>query len=237
MHIKKLLRRFLLLLLFVLLASGLFVGYKGYQMYKNAYDKMNIRQMQQKIQDNPNYTSIDDLPETYLNAIISVEDHRFYDHKGIDPIAITRAIFNDLRAFSFIEGGSTITQQLAKNQYFTQEKSILRKVADAFMALEIERHLDKKEILELYVNSIYFGSGYTCVFDASMGYFNKIPKDMTHFESTLLAGIPNAPSAYAPNKNPKLAAKRQKKVLEKMTKYGYMTKKEAIALQKQKYSN
>lgn len=126
-----------------------------------------------------------------------MEDHRFEQHWGIDLIAIGRAAWNNLISWSLREGGSTITQQLAKNMYFTQEKSFIRKIAEMFMAFRLENTYTKDKILELYVNSIYFGDGYYCVRDASRGYFGKEPIDMTGYESTLLAGIPNAPSVAA----------------------------------------
>ena len=113
----------------------------------------------------------------YINAVISVEDHRFYKHPGIDIISIGRAVINDIKAMSFVEGGSTITQQLAKNIYFTQEKKIERKIAEVFMAFDIEKKYDKNEILELYVNTSYFGDGYYTVKEASRGYFAKEPPD------------------------------------------------------------
>ena len=156
-----------------------------------------------------------------------MDDHRFYEHWGVDVLATLRAAYNDIRAMSFVEGGSTITQQLAKNLYFTQEKKVERKVAEVFMAVELEKEYSKKDILELYVNSIYFGNNYYCVKDASMGYFGKEPGKMTEYESTLLAGIPNAPSVYALTANPDLAAQRQRQVLEKMIKYKYLTSEEA----------
>ncbi len=169
-----------------------------------------------------NYTSLDELPQTYIDAVLAVEDKRFYEHPGIDPIAIGRALLNDIRAGEYVEGGSTITQQLAKNQYFTQEKRLVRKVAEMFMAFKIEAELDKDKILELYVNSIYFGNGYQCVGDACRAYFGKEPSEMTFDECTLLAGIPNAPSNYNPMASEELAHQRQQQVLEKMKKAGYL---------------
>ena len=166
------------------------------------------------------------MPEFYLNAVIAVEDHRFYNHGAIDPIAIARAVWTNVKSFKLKEGGSTITQQLAKNIYFTQEKTALRKISEIFMAYEIERNCDKDEILELYLNTSYFGDGYYCVKAASNGYFDKDPIDMNKYESSLLAGIPNAPSVYAPTKNPDLATQRQKQVLDKMGKYKYITEEE-----------
>jgi len=128
---------------------------------------------------------------------------------------------------SFEEGGSTITQQLAKNVYFTQEKKMTRKIAEIFMAIEIEKQCSKEEIFELYVNTSYFGDGYYCVKDASEGYFDKEPAEMNLYECTLLAGIPNAPSVYAPTKNPELARQRQGQVIRKMLKQKYLTEEEA----------
>ena len=129
--------------------------------------------------------------------------------------------------FELREGGSSITQQVAKNVYFTQEKTALRKIAEVFMALEIEKNYDKDEILELYLNTSYFGDGYYTIKDACKGYFDKELMQMTDYEAILLAGIPNAPSVYAPTKNPDLAKQRQMQVMEKMIKYGYLTEKEA----------
>ena len=126
-----------------------------------------------------------------------------------------------------VEGGSTITQQLSKNIYFTQEKKLVRKIAEIFMAFEIEENCNKDEILELYVNTCYFGDGYYNVKEAANGYFEKEPKDMSAFESTLLAGLPNAPSIYAPTKNPELARQRQAQVVEKLVKYQYITQEQA----------
>ena len=196
-------------------------------MYKTAIEEMSIEDKVKEIQSKENYTKISELPQMYINAVISVEDHRFYEHGGIDIIAIGRAAINDIKAMSFVEGGSTITQQLSKNIYFTQEKKIERKIAEVFMAFEIEKRYEKDFILELYLNTSYFGDGYYTVKEASQGYFGKEPKDMTDSECILLAGIPNAPSAYSPTKNPELAKQRQKQVINKMIKYKYLTQEEA----------
>ena len=121
-----------------------------------------------QIQAKEDYTTLDQLPKDYIDAVLAVEDKRFYKHPGIDPLAICRALYNDIRAGSYVEGGSTITQQLAKNQFFTQDKKISRKVAEMFMAFEIEKVYDKDTILELYLNSIYFGNGYNSVAEAAV---------------------------------------------------------------------
>ena len=223
---KKILKIIFFLILILTSIALLYIG-NGYDMYKQAISQMSLEQKVQEIQSKENYTKFSELPQMYVNAIISVEDKRFYKHNGIDVIAICRAAINDIKAMSFVEGGSTITQQLAKNMYFTQEKKIERKIAEVFMAWEIEDKYSKEEILELYVNTIYFGDGYYTVKDACHGYFNKEVNEMTDSECILLAGIPNAPSAYSPTKNPDLAKQRQRQVIEKMIENGYLTQEEA----------
>ena len=223
---KKILKIIFFLILILTSIALLYIG-NGYDMYKQAISQMSLEQKVQEIQSKENYTKFSELPQMYVNAIISVEDKRFYKHNGIDVIAICRAAINDIKAMSFVEGGSTITQQLAKNMYFTQEKKMERKIAEVFMAWEIEDKYSKEEIFELYVNTIYFGDGYYTVKDACHGYFNKEVNEMTDSECILLAGIPNAPSAYSPTKNPDLAKQRQRQVIEKMIENGYLTQEEA----------
>ena len=218
----------IILVIFVVCFSiGIFAVGSGYDMYKEALDNMPLSQKIEEIKSDENYISIDKLPKIYLDAVVAVEDHRFYNHPGIDIIAIGRAAINDIKAMKLVEGGSTITQQLSKNIYFTQEKSFIRKIAEVFMAFNIERNYSKDEILELYVNTSYFGDGYTGVREASLGYFGKEPQNLSDSEAIMLAGIPNSPSNYSPTKNPELARKRQKQVLDKMVKYEYISKEEA----------
>ena len=218
----KIIKRLLSIIFLCVIIAGGVLGYKGYEEYKKALSEESVKEMAARIEEQPNYTTIDELPQTYIDAVLSVEDKRFYDHFGVDPIAVGRAFFNDIKAGAYVEGGSTITQQLAKNQYFTQDKKIVRKVAEMFMAFKIESELDKDTIFELYVNSIFFGNGYYCVADASNGYFGKVPSEMNFDECTLLAGVPNAPTNYNPTASPELARQRQKQVIEKMKKAGYL---------------
>lgn len=222
-----LLRKIIFLVLFVIAIVSAFFIKQGYDLYTTALAETPIEEKIKEIESIDNYTLYSELPEEYVNAVLAVEDTRFFEHSGINPISIARALIIDIKEKSFEEGGSTITQQLAKNIYFTQEKNITRKVAEVFMALKLEEALSKEGIFELYVNSSYFGNGYYCVKDASNGYFGKNPSEMDAYESTLLAGIPNAPSVYAPTKNPDLAKQRQKQVIKKMIKYGYLTEEEA----------
>lgn len=223
----KILKRIIFIVVLISMSIALlFVG-NGYDMYKQAIEQISVEDKIAEIKDKENYTNFSELPQMYKNAVIAVEDHRFYKHNGIDIIAIGRSAFNDIKAMSFVEGGSTITQQLAKNIYFTQEKKIERKIAEVFMAFEIEKNCDKDEVLELYLNTSYFGDGYYTPKEACRGYFNKELNEMTDYECILLAGIPNAPSVYAPTKNPELAKQRQKQVMKKMIEYGYLTEEEA----------
>ena len=222
----KVIKRIILIIILVVIFAGTILTYKGYTLYKEALDKMSVVDKVAQIKSDENYTELKDLPEFYLDAVIAVEDRRFYEHGAIDPIALVRAVFVNIKSFELKEGGSTITQQLAKNVYFTQEKSALRKVAEMFMAFEIEKNYDKDTILELYLNTSYFGDGYYCVGEASRGYFDKEPIDMTRNEASMLAGIPNAPSAYCPTKHLNLAQQRQIQVLDKMVKYKFITEDE-----------
>ena len=222
----KVVKKIILIIILVVIFAGTILTFKGYTIYKEALDKMSVVDKVTQIKSDENYTELKDLPEFYLNAVIAVEDRRFYEHGAIDPIAIARAFFVNIKSMELKEGGSTITQQLAKNVYFTQEKSALRKIAEIFMAFEIEKNCDKDTILELYLNTSYFGDGYYCVSEASRGYFDKEPIDMTRNEASMLAGIPNAPSAYCPTKHLNLAQQRQIQVLDKMVKYQFITEDE-----------
>lgn len=199
----------------------------GYTMYKEALEEIPIDEMVKEIQSKEYYIKLEDVPKIYLDAVIAVEDRRFYTHGGVDPVSIGRAIITDIQTMSLREGGSTITQQLCKNIYFTQEKKLERKIAEVFMAIELEKVLQKEEILELYINTSYFGSGCYTLREASLEYFEKEPLDLNESQCILLAGVPNAPAIYAPNANLELSLQRQKQVIAKMIDCGYLTEEEA----------
>ena len=230
---KKVIGKILIVIFIVLLSFGLIIAGTGYNMYKEAIDKTPLDEKVAQIKEKDNYTTLDEMPDIYKKAVVAVEDHRFYTHGVIDIIAIGRAIWNDIKAMSFVEGGSTITQQLAKNIYFTQEKELTRKVAEVFMAFKIEDKYNKNEILELYLNTSYFGDGYETVKEASRGYFGKEPLELTDYEAVMLAGIPNAPSVYAPTVNLDLAKQRTKQVIDAMVKYDVITQDEANRILKE----
>lgn len=220
--IKRLL--WLVLVVLVIVAGVQIKG--GYDKYQLAFADRPLAEVIEELQDKEHYTQYRDVPEIYYKALVAVEDWRFYKHNGFDIIGSARAIYNDIKAWELLEGGSTISQQLAKNLYFPQDNTLRRKIAEIFMAMKIEREYEKEDVLEFYVNGIYYGSGYYSIYDASIGYFDKEPKDMTDYECTLLVGIPNAPSVYSLNNRPDLAKQRQKKVIECMVEVEYITEDE-----------
>ena len=222
----KFIKKIFSLVFLIILITVTFVGYKGYKMYKEATEKTPINDKINEIKKQENYTTLDNISTYVINAVIAVEDHRFYEHKGIDLISTTKAIFTNIRQKDIITGGSSITQQLAKNMYFSQEKQFSRKFAEIFVVSYLEEYLTKDEILELYLNTIYYGNGYYGIGEASIGYFNKKPNELTISEASILAGLPNAPSAYSLTDHKDLAIKRQKQVLEAMAKYKYIKEKE-----------
>ena len=223
----KFFKKLFLLILVIAICICAFVTYKGHVMYENAISKESIEEKVKKIKEYDNFISIDDVPDTYKKATIAIEDHRFYSHHGIDIITTLRSLITNVQNQKITNGGSSITQQVARNLYFTQEKSFIRKIAELFVAVDLENNYKKDEILEMYLNIIYFGDGYTGLKQASYGYYRVSPKQLSLYEQTMLAGIPNAPSVYSPNANADLAIKRQEKVVNQMLKYGYLTKEEA----------
>ena len=230
MKVFRIVRNILLWILAICLCVVAALALLGWQLYTQALEEMPLDQRVKQVQAQESYTAFEELPDTYVDAVLAAEDHRFYQHGGVDVIALGRALVNDLKAMSFVEGGSTITQQLAKNLYFTQDKQLTRKIAELFMAIHIEAKYSKEEIFALYVNSIYFGSGCYDVASASQRYFGVEPSAMTPSQCTLLAGIPNAPSVYDPTVNPDLSQQRQRQVVNLMVKYQYLTATEASSM-------
>ena len=231
---KKWIKRILLTVLAVILISAGVLACLGYRDFRKALDQEDLTGKVAELRSDPDYVQIENLPQTYLDAVVAVEDHRFREHGGVDFIAIARALKNDLLSGSMKEGGSTITQQLARNLYFDQDKELVRKVAEAFMAMELEKEYTKDEILELYVNTIYFGDGYYGIGEASRGYYRKAPAELNDYECTMLAGLPNAPSAYALSDHPDLAEQRRQVVVGQMVKYGYLSEEEGESLKEKK---
>ena len=170
---------------------------------------------------------INETPPQLIQAFLAAEDHRFYDHDGVDYQAIARAAMTNWQARAWLEGGSTLTQQLARMVFLTQEVTLERKLREARLAQEIERTTSKDDILQKYLNLVYLGSGAYGVTDAAWVYFAKSPQELTLPEMALLAGLPAAPSDYSPQVSPELARQRRNTVLRRMAELGYITETEA----------
>ncbi len=219
--LKVILLIFVSLISAVIIAGGIF-ALLGWNMHSNEVRERPVRQVYAELSAEEHFVKFEDLPEFYINAVTATEDKDFWGHKGIDPSAIIRALLYDIKEFGFVEGGSTITMQNAKNLYYTQEKRLERKAAEIFTAFEIEDKLSKEQIFELYVNTIYFGSNYYGIYAASMGYYGVPPERLTDEQCAVLAGIPQAPSVYSPDENPELAQQRAEQVFDRMRDCGYI---------------
>lgn len=227
----KFIRRLLLFILVIIIIVGSVLYLNGNKLYKEKLSEISLENKVSSVREDSNFVKLSSLPTYYKDAVVSVEDRRFYSHGTIDFIALARATFSNIKQKDFKEGGSTITQQTAKNLYLIEEKDVSnRKVAEFLIGRDLEKKYNKDEILELYVNTIYFGDGYYGIQEASKGYFGKDAKDLTLYEATMLAGVPNAPSLYAPTVNFHLTQSRQKKVVSSMVETGTLSQEEADKL-------
>ncbi|WP_442903180.1 PBP1A family penicillin-binding protein [Gilliamella sp. Choc5-1] len=232
--------KFILKLFIGLFLCGLIIGIAGYSYYsKDLPDVATLKDVRlqtpmQVLSKDGELIAIfgerrrtplkyDEIPPIVVNAVIATEDSRFYEHFGIDPIGIARAMYIGLKQKGFSQGGSTITQQVAKNFFLTPEKSIARKAKEVILAIRMEKELSKEEIMALYLNMINFGSRAYGVAAASYTFFGKTPDQLTIDEAALLAGLPNAPSAYNPIAHPDRALIRRNWVLGRMLDQSYIT--------------
>ena len=171
--------------------------------------------------------SIDQMPPYVYQAVVAVEDARFYEHSGIDPWGIARAMVSNIKAGKMVEGGSTLTQQLVKVIYLTPERKLKRKIKEAIVAYRLDKELSKEKILELYLNQVNFGRGAYGIQAAAINYFGKKDvKDLTLAEAAMIAGIPKGPSIYAPHLNMKRAVARRNHVLKRMLEVKFITQEE-----------
>lgn len=228
----KIVRNILLVILAIFIVVAITVYVMGDNLYQEALGDSTIEEIIDDIRSDPNYVEYEDLPQNYINAVIAVEDHRFRDHGAIDLIAIGRAIYVNVTNFELREGGSTITQQVAKNIFYITEDDhvVARKSAEILTAFDLEDKYSKDEIVELYANTIYFGDGYYGIEEACQGYLDKSATEMNLADCTMMAGIPNAPSVYAPTVNPDLTRSRQEKVISDMVEYGYLAQADSDEL-------
>ena len=175
------------------------------------------------------YMPIDLLPKHVIDAVVATEDRRFFEHHGLDPAGLIRAALTNLRAGRYAQGGSTLTQQLAKNLFLTSERRLGRKLEELYLAVWLELRLSKKDILELYLNRVYFGGGAYGIEAAARRYFNKSARELTVIEGAVLGGVLKAPSKYSPLSSPPMARARARVVLQKMQSAGYLTEEQLRA--------
>ena len=228
------LKKFLAIIFLIIICLSIYIIKSGYDIYKYAIASMPISKKVDEVSSSDSYVTLDNIPKTYQEATILIEDKRFYSHQGVDIISIGRAIIKDISTLSLAEGGSTITQQVAKNLYLTQEKKFTRKVAEVFLATKLEKELSKEKILELYLNIIYYGDGYYGIQNASYGYFGKAPSSLNLNEHTILVGLPNAPSIYQLSNNSNLTKKRQEIVIKTMANAGQLTEDQINEIKSEK---
>lgn len=233
MKAKKIFKR--ILIIFGALAAAMLIvigvfAIRGAVLWNKAKTAAPMDGLIAELRAADSYTEYSELPRFYIDAVISTEDRKFETHCGINVKSIIRAVLVDIKTLSFEQGGSTIPQQLAKTLWFTQEKKLERKFAEVYAAFALEKSLSKEEIFELYVNTIYFGSGYYGIADAAQGYFGKPVSELTDYECAMLAGLPNAPSAYSPDASPELAKRRLSIVLESMKRSGKLSDENALEI-------
>lgn len=200
---KKLVVKIILIILLLIIGiGGIKVGtifYNGYEMYKAAIDEVKIEDKIGEIKEKDDYVSLKDIAPEFLKELILSEDKRFMEHSGFDFMATTRAMANNIKARSFIQGGSTITQQLSKNLYFTFEKRFERKVAEVLVAFELEKKYTKEEILEYYCNVIYFGEGCYGIKAAANHYYGIDPLELKDESIEILVNTIKSPNDSNPN--------------------------------------
>ena len=195
----------------------------------NLADLVDFQDALERRLDRSRFVPAAEIPQMMKDAIIAAEDRRFYDHGAIDVLSVGRAMVANYMAGETVEGGSTISQQTVKNIFLTHERSLTRKVLELFLAIQLEKYYTKDQILEIYLNTIYFGHGAYGIGPASRTYFGKEPRDLSIPECALIAGLPQAPSAYDPIDHPEEAKKRTAIVLMLMAREGYITPQEAAA--------
>nr|WP_269836801.1 biosynthetic peptidoglycan transglycosylase [[Clostridium] innocuum] len=227
---------FLIFLLIIVILLTLFIGL-GFVNYVKATNDVSIQEKVKEIKSRDSYVSYDEINENLLKATVAIEDRRFYEHHGVEYRSMARALYQNVVAREIRGGGSTITQQLAKNMYYTYQPSYLRKVSEIFTAYDLEKELSKKEILELYVNVINYGDNHIGIREASEGYFHKKPKDLTLDEATLLAGLPQSPANYQLSNHEDVARRRQIQVLNAMVRESMINEDEKMAVIKQAESD
>lgn len=232
---RKLRRTVLKGCIFIFLLGGLFLY--GLKLYVTHVDPLKPRlEAQVQLAEKTHHVhalSFDALPKTYVQAVISTEDRRFWWDPGIDPIGIIRSMVVDLSKQRFAQGGSTITQQLVDNTFLNRKKSLTYKLTQTLYAIGIYDTVPKKKVFEMYANIIYFGNGAYGLYNAAEMYFSKPPSQLNDGELTMLAGLPNSPSNFDPFYHLTAAKQRQAAVVQNMVDAGMLTKQKADAILKE----
>lgn len=227
---KRIIKRFVLGGLAILVCGALIVGSlllkQGYDVYQSKVAALPVESAFSTIINSEDYAQFQQLPADYVNAVTSVEDHRFFFRRGIDIIAIGKAFLENVTSGSIVRGGSTITQQVAKNIYFDMSQVLSRKIAEVFFVNDIESKYDKETIFSVYVSIINFGDGYFGIKDAAQGYLNKDVSDLTLCESALLAGLPQSPANYQLSNHSEATYNRYLQVLAAMVEYDHITQQQ-----------
>lgn len=232
---------FIAVILAVLVAVGIYLGKLFYEMESEVSKISNYQfALASQIVDRKGrlianvfsdenfrfYATFDEIPARVIEALLAVEDTLFFEHVGMNPDAIFRAMFKNLKNMRYVEGGSTLTQQLIKNIALSPEKTLKRKITEMLLALHIERHLSKEKILELYLNRISFGHGYHGIKTAALGYFHKSLSELTLKEICMLVGLPKAPSFYDPTKNKDHSMSRANDIIQRLYDLGWISNEE-----------
>ena len=176
--------------------------------------------------ENRDYVKYDDIPARIIEGLVAIEDTQFFEHYGVNPDAISRAMIKNIKAGAYVEGASTLTQQLIKMLVLTREKKLIRKVKEALLAIRLETILTKEEILERYLNHVYFGHGYYGIKTAAKGYFDKDLYELSLKEIAILVGLPRAPSFYEPTKNLQISLARANQVITRLDTLGWINKEQ-----------
>lgn len=202
----------------------------AYVRYRSIIQQQPLETLVEQIRSREDYVKLEDMNNDFVHAILAIEDPTFYHHNGIVLSNILQAFMTNMKEKEYAMGGSTITQQLSKNLYLDQKKTFHRKITELFFVHDIESTYSKDEILELYLNIIYFGDGYYGIAQAAEGYFHTTPDQLTLAQATILAGLPQAPAVYQLSDGLKLAKQRQRMVLEKMVEEHYLDKDQFLTI-------
>lgn len=228
---KKILKWFVVFFLLTIIFVGSITIYEGHKQYKKFIEEKSITELVEEIRNQKTYTKLNEISPLLIKATYYTEDKRLFERKGVvDFRSVGRALWTNFTNWEWLEGGSTIPQQLAKNFYLTYNTSAVDKVSEYFIAKDINTLYSTEEILELYLNIIYYGDGYFGIYEASTGYFDILPNELNDNESTLLAGLPQSPANYELSSYYEVAKIRQQHILNKLVENDIITKEQIIEI-------